>query len=116
MQIQLLSLRKLLPAVPALVPLPVHLTHMFPKLRLLLKGDLTSEAYLTCQFTFMRTRYMFSLLVSVGESLQAPLRLEVRALQLGPLLLPRVDGGLVAGQVLSPLVVRATFLTPEGSL
>ena len=91
MQIQLLSLGKLLPAVPALIPLPVHLTHMLPQLRLLLKADFTCGAYFACQFTFMGTRNMLSLLVSVGESLQAPLGLKVRALKLASLILSRMD-------------------------
>jgi len=56
------------------------------------------------------------LLVTVGEGLEAAVGLQVRTLQLISLFFTRMDRGLVAGQVLSTLVVLATFFTPERSL
>jgi len=56
------------------------------------------------------------LLVTVGEGLEAAVGLQVRTLQLISLFFTRMDRGLVAGQVLSTLVVLATFFAPERSL
>ena len=56
------------------------------------------------------------LLVTVGEGLEAAVGLQVGTFQLISLFFTCMDRGLVAGQVLSTLVVLATFLTPERSL
>jgi len=56
------------------------------------------------------------LLVTVGEGLETAVGLQVGTLQLISLFFTRMDRGLVAGQVLSTLVVLATFITPERSL
>ena len=56
------------------------------------------------------------LLVTVGEGLEAAVGLQVGTLQLISLFFTRMDRGLVARQVLSTLVVLATYFTPERSL
>ena len=82
----------MLSAVPTSIPLPVYLRHMLPELGLLLEIDwrirrrmgtlVTGEATLMCPL------YMLPLLITVRESLKAPMRLQIGALQELPFLIP----------------------------
>ena len=105
MRIQVLSLRELLAAVPAGIALTVYFRHMFSELGLLLEINSGWRALLAGKTTLMRPLYMFSLLVSIRESLKAPMTFQVWAFQELSVLISSVYRGLMPGQMLPSLVV-----------
>ena len=88
MRIKVLPSCKMFPTVTTAITLSMNLTHMLPQLAFLVKINhfdfhlfLTlfinnrslRNAQLTKEFAFVCPLYMFSLLVSVGEHLEAPI-------------------------------------------
>ena len=81
-RVQVLPAGELFPTVSTRIAFAVHLTHVLTELRLLLEGNVL--AHLACQLAFMGPLDMLPLLVTIWESLETSIALEVRALQLAP--------------------------------